>query len=149
VEPGNRGYLMRMLSLRTIVVVGALSVIALVVTLGAWVWFGVTNDQHSQLDRRLDSVSSLGDISTLLSNPHSDQSTPGGDLVRTARIGPVTVSVPSYIVLPKLDNGFANTTSTVSSTGSAPSPPAGLRLRSAPRWPKPSVGSTNCTCGCC
>ncbi len=111
-EPGNRVYrlLMRMLSLRTIVVVAALSVVALVVTLGAWVWFGVTNDQHNQLDRRLDSVSSLGDISTLLSNPHSDQSTPSGDLVRTARIGPVTVSVPSDIVLPKLDNGYADTT---------------------------------------
>ena len=44
----------------------ALSVVALVITLGAWVWIGVTNDQYSQLDRRLDSVSSLGDISTLL-----------------------------------------------------------------------------------
>ncbi|MGH3850441.1 MAG: two-component sensor histidine kinase, partial [Pseudonocardiaceae bacterium] len=111
-EPGNRVYrlLMRMLSLRTIVVIAALSVVALVVTLGAWVWFGVTNDQHSQLDRRLDSVSSLGDISTLLSSPHGDQSTPNGDLVRTARIGPVTVSVPSDIVLPKLDNGYADTT---------------------------------------
>ena len=48
---------MRVLSLRTIVIVAALSVIALVVLLGAWVWIGVTNDQYSQLDRRLDSVS--------------------------------------------------------------------------------------------
>ena len=58
--------LTRVLSLRIIVIVAALSVVALVITLGAWVWFGVTNDQYSQLDRRLDSVSSLGDISTLL-----------------------------------------------------------------------------------
>src|ERR1700739_4414281 len=95
---------MRVLSLRTIVIVAALSVIALVVTLGAWVWIGVTNDQYSQLDRRLDSVSSLGDINTLinsagLTNP--DRPTPDGNLVRTARIGDVAVSVPSDIVLPK------------------------------------------------
>src|SRR5260370_41633457 len=65
--------LTRVLSLRIIVIVAALSVVALVITLGAWVWFGVTNDQYSQLDRRLDSVSSLGDISTLL--PHAQDST--------------------------------------------------------------------------
>src|ERR1700743_743306 len=104
---------MRVLSLRTIVIVGAVSVIVLVLTLGAWVWFGVTNDQYSQLDRRLDSVSSLGDINTLLnaaqhSNP--DQPMPDGNLVRTARIGDTTVSVPGDIVLPKLPNGYANTT---------------------------------------
>ena len=65
---GERAFelLTRVLSLRVIVIVAALSVVALVITLGAWVWFGVTNDQYSQLDRRLDSVSSLGDISTLL-----------------------------------------------------------------------------------
>ncbi len=104
---------MRVLSLRTIVIVAALSVIALVVLLGAWVWIGVTNDQYSQLDRRLDSVSSLGDINTLinsgqLTNP--DRPMPDGNLVRTARIGDVTVSVPGNIVLPKLPNGYANTT---------------------------------------
>ena len=60
---------MRVLSLRTIVIVAQLGVIALVVTLGVWVWVGVTNDQYSQLDRRLDSVSSLGDINSLLNNP--------------------------------------------------------------------------------
>src|SRR6201999_3601331 len=98
---------MRVLSLRVIVIVGQLAVITLVLILGAWVWIGVTNDQYSQLDRRLDSVSSLGDINTLLnsalpSNP--DQPTPDGNLVRTARIGSITVSVPSGIVLPKLEN---------------------------------------------
>src|SRR5262252_7071720 len=84
---------MRVLSLRTIVIVAAISVIALVVILGAWVWFGVTNDQYSQLDRRLDSVSSLGDINTLLNSAqHSDpdQPMPDGNLVRTARIGDTT-----------------------------------------------------------
>jgi two-component system sensor histidine kinase PrrB len=104
---------MRVLSLRTIVIVAQLGVIALVVTLGVWVWVGVTNDQYSQLDRRLDSVSSLGDINTLLNSPHQtnpDRPTPDGNLVRTARIGDVTVSVPSNIVLPKLANGYANTT---------------------------------------
>jgi two-component system, OmpR family, sensor histidine kinase PrrB len=104
---------MKVLSLRTIVIVAALSVITLVVLLGAWVWIGVTNDQYSQLDRRLDSVSSLGDINTLinsgqLANP--DRPTPDGNLVRTARIGGVTVSVPGSIVLPQLPNGYANTT---------------------------------------
>jgi two-component system sensor histidine kinase PrrB len=106
--------LARVLSLRIIVIVAALSVVALVITLGAWVWFGVTNDQYSQLDRRLDSVSSLGDISTLLraaQQTGTDQpQTPDGNLVRTARIGGATVSIPSEVVLPKFDVGYANTT---------------------------------------
>jgi histidine kinase len=104
---------MRVLSLRVIVIVAQLSVSGLVVILGVWVWIGVTNDQYSQLDRRLDSVSSLGDINTLLNSPqqtNSDRPTPDGNLVRTARIGGVTVSVPSNIVLPKLEDGYANTT---------------------------------------
>ncbi|BBX64349.1 two-component sensor histidine kinase [Mycobacterium saskatchewanense] len=104
---------MRVLSLRTIVIVGALSVMTLVVLLGTWVWVGVTNDQYSQLDRRLDSVTSLGDINTLINNPqrtNADRPMPDGNLVRTARIGDVTVSVPGNIVLPKLPNGYANTT---------------------------------------
>ncbi|HPZ95534.1 MAG TPA: two-component sensor histidine kinase, partial [Mycobacterium sp.] len=58
----------RMLSLRSIVTFAAFAVVVLVLTLGTWVWVGVTNDQYSQLDRRLDSVSSLGDFSTLLSS---------------------------------------------------------------------------------
>ena len=105
--------LTRVLSLRIIVIVAALSVVALVITLGAWVWFGVTNDQYSQLDRRLDSVSSLGDISILLrtaQNATTEPPTPNGGLVRTARVGPATASVPSNIVLPRFDNGYANTT---------------------------------------
>jgi two-component system, OmpR family, sensor histidine kinase PrrB len=104
---------MRVLSLRTIVIIGQLAVIALVVVLGVWVWVGVTNDQYSQLDRRLDSVSSLGDINTLLNSAQQtdpDRPTPDGNLVRTARIGGVTVSVPGNIVLPKFGNGYANTT---------------------------------------
>jgi two-component system, OmpR family, sensor histidine kinase PrrB len=104
---------MRVLSLRTIVIVSQLSVIALVLTLGAWVWIGVTNDQYSQLDRRLDSVSSLGDINSLLNSAqltNPDRPTSDSDLVRTARIGGVTVSVPSNVVVPKLANGYANTT---------------------------------------
>jgi histidine kinase len=104
---------MRVLSLRVIVIVAQLAVSGLVVILGVWVWIGVTNDQYSQLDRRLDSVSSLGDINTLLNSPqqtNSDRPTPDGNLVRTARIGGVTVSVPSNIVVPKLEDGYANTT---------------------------------------
>ncbi|HEX3545547.1 MAG TPA: HAMP domain-containing sensor histidine kinase [Mycobacterium sp.] len=104
---------MRMLSLRTIVVVAALGVVAVVITLGAWVWIGVSNDQYTQLDRQLDSLSRLGDISTLLSstqNANTDQPLPDGRLVRTARIGNTTVSVPSNIVLPHFDNGYTNTT---------------------------------------
>jgi signal transduction histidine kinase len=118
VEPDDRLYRllrlpMRVLSLRTIVIVAALSVVAVVITIGTWVWIGITNDQYSQLDRRLDSVSSLGNISTLLSSTqhaNTDQPMPDGSLVRTARIGGATVSVPSDIVLPKFDNGYANTT---------------------------------------
>lgn len=105
--------LTRVLSLRVIVIVAALSVVALVITLGAWVWFGVTNDQYSQLDRRLDSVSGLGDISTLLRTAQeagADRPSPDGGLVRTARIAGTTVSVPPEIVLPQFDIGYANTT---------------------------------------
>jgi signal transduction histidine kinase len=112
---GGRLYrlLTRVMSLRIIVIVAALSVVALVITLGAWVWFGVTNDQYSQLDRRLDSVSSLGDISTLLrSTPNADvdQTVPDGGLIRTARLDGVTVSVPRDIVLPQFDIGYTDTT---------------------------------------
>jgi two-component system, OmpR family, sensor histidine kinase PrrB len=106
--------LARVMSLRIIVIVAALSVVALVITLGAWVWFGVTNDQYSQLDRRLDSVSSLGDINSLLTNagnPGLGESSPnGGGLVRTARVDGLTVSVPRDIVLPQFENGYASTT---------------------------------------
>ena len=101
----------RMLSLRTIVIVAALAVVILVLTLGTWVWVGVTNDQYSQLDRRLDSVSSLGDLSTLLSSPPAPGSpSPDGNLVRTVRVGAMTMSVPSGIALPALADGYANTT---------------------------------------
>jgi two-component system sensor histidine kinase PrrB len=104
---------MKLMSLRTIVIVSALAVMAVVVSIGAWVWIGITNDQFSQLDRRLDSVSSLGDFSNILSTTPStsaNQPSPEGSLVRTARIGGATVSTPSNIVLPKFDNGYANTT---------------------------------------
>lgn len=103
-----------MLSLRTIVIVAELSVIAVVILIGTWVWVGITNDQYNQLDRQLDSVSSLGDLSTLLStappNAVPDEPTQEGSLVRTARIADLTLSVPPDIVLPQLDNGYANTT---------------------------------------
>ncbi|MDT5066685.1 MAG: two-component system, OmpR family, sensor histidine kinase PrrB [Mycobacterium sp.] len=104
---------MRVLSLRTIVVISALAVVVLVITLGTWVWIGVTNDQYSQLDRRLDSVSGLGDISSLLSSAQrtsAEEPMPDGSLVRTARVAGTTVSVPSDITLPQFDSGYANTT---------------------------------------
>jgi signal transduction histidine kinase len=118
VELNNRVYrLLRpvigVLSLRAIVAVSALSVILLVIILGTWVWIGVTEDQYSQLDRRLDSVSSLGDVSNLLATtpgPAANQSLPDGNVVRTARIGGVTVSVPNDVVLPELGDGYATTT---------------------------------------
>jgi signal transduction histidine kinase len=107
-------FLARVLSLRVIVIIAALSVVALVITLGAWVWFGVTNDQYSQLDRRLDSVSSLGDISMLLraaqQAPTDQPQAPDGNLVRTARIDGITVSIPREVVLPEFPVGYANTT---------------------------------------
>ncbi|WP_163807536.1 sensor histidine kinase [Mycolicibacterium anyangense] len=102
----------RVLSLRTIVIVAALSVVVLVLTLGTWVWIGVTHDQYSQLDRRLDSVSSLGDFSTLLSTrpPTEGAPTPDGKVVRTVRVGGLAMSVPPNVELPELPNGYANTT---------------------------------------
>jgi two-component system sensor histidine kinase PrrB len=102
----------RGLSLRTIVIVAALSVVVAVVVIGTWVWVGVTNEQYSELDRQLDSVSNLGDIGTLVSGaPHTttDQHLPNADLVRTTRIGDTTVSVPGDVVLPKLSNGYDDT----------------------------------------
>src|ERR1700756_4844099 len=105
--------LKRVLSLRTIVIVAQLSVVVLVVILGAWVWIGVTNDQYSQLDRRLDSVSSLGDINTLLNSAqltNPDRPMPDGTLVRTAGIGKTPGSSPGATVQPRLPNGDANPT---------------------------------------
>jgi two-component system sensor histidine kinase PrrB len=101
----------RLLSLRGIVIMAAFAVVVLVLTLGTWVWVGVINDQYSQLDRRLDSVSSLGDFSTLLSSPPGPVSpSPDGNLVRTVRVGDMEMSVPSGVVLPELADGYANTT---------------------------------------
>ena len=102
---------LRLLSLRSIVIVGQLGVIILVLTLGVWVWVGVTNDQYEQLDRRLDSLSSLGDVTTLLRSAQDGvglQPDEGG-LVRTARIGDTTVSIPADVVLPELPSGYADT----------------------------------------
>jgi signal transduction histidine kinase len=66
------------------------------------------------LDRRLDSVSSLGDISMLLraaQQAGTDQAqAPDGNLVRTARIDGITVSIPPEVVLPEFGVGYANTT---------------------------------------
>src|SRR5689334_4200170 len=101
------------MSLRLIVIVAALAVVGLVITLGAWVWFGVTNDQYSQLDRRLDSVTSLGDISSLLRNSTDlglDKPSPNSELVRTARVDGITVSLPKNVVLPKFDDGYDSAT---------------------------------------
>ena len=104
---------LRLLSLRSIVVVGALGVIILVLVLGVWVWVGVTNDQYSQLDRRLDSLSSLGDVNTLLDGAPEVDVTPTETergLLRTARIGDTTVSIPRDVVLPQFGNGYTSTT---------------------------------------
>ena len=40
---------LRLLSLRSIVILAQLGVIILVLTLGVWVWVGVTTDQYDQL----------------------------------------------------------------------------------------------------
>jgi two-component system, OmpR family, sensor histidine kinase PrrB len=104
---------LRLLSLRSIVIVGQLGVIILVLTLGLWVWVGVTTDQYNQLDRRLDSLSSLGDVNTLLRSAQQSGVEPehaANGLVRTARIGQATVSTPSDVVLPELPRGYSNTT---------------------------------------
>ncbi|TDZ77481.1 Sensor-type histidine kinase PrrB [Mycobacteroides salmoniphilum] len=103
---------MRVFSLRTLVAIAALGVMVLVVTLGTWVWLGVEDDQNSQLDRRLDSVSSLGAVSSLLNSVISSEAkidTPDG-LVLTARVAGLTKSIPSEVELPLLDPGYANTT---------------------------------------
>ena len=95
-------------SLRTIVVVAALSVVGAVMFLGTWVWVGITNNQYSQLDRQLDSVSTLGDVGTLLRNARRGEANPPlpEGIVRTARMGDVTSAEPKTIVLPKFDDGY-------------------------------------------
>lgn len=101
---------LRLLSLRSIVILAQLGVIVLVLILGVWVWVGVSNDQYDQLDQRLDSLSSLGDVNTLLRSAQDGvgpEPTEGG-LVRTARIGDTTVSIPADIVLPELAAGYAD-----------------------------------------
>ena len=101
---------LRLLSLRSIVILAQLGVIILVLILGVWVWVGVTNDQYAQLDQRLDSLSSLGDVNTLLRSAQDGigpEPTEGG-LVRTARIGSAAVSIPADIVLPELASGYAD-----------------------------------------
>jgi two-component system sensor histidine kinase PrrB len=103
----------RILSLRSIVVAAALGVVTTVIIIGTWVWIGITNEQYSQLDRRLDSISSLGDVSSLLSTAMKDDADApeaDPDLVRTARIGGATVSIPADVVLPEFPDGFATTT---------------------------------------
>lgn len=102
---------MRIFSLRTLVAIAALGVMVLVVTLGTWVWLGVEEDQYSQLDRRLDSVSSLGAVSNLLNSVISSDKkldTPDG-LVLTARVAGLTKSIPTDTELPLLEPGYANT----------------------------------------
>ncbi|BBZ68627.1 two-component sensor histidine kinase [Mycolicibacterium insubricum] len=105
---------MPLLSLRTIVIVAALAVIVTVLTIGTWVWIGITNEQHNQLDRRLDSVSSLGDVNALLRaamDSNADEVAPKGNMVRTMRIGALPpVSVPAGVDLPALPSGYADTT---------------------------------------
>lgn len=103
----------RILSLRSIVVAAALGVVTTVIVIGTWVWIGITNEQYSQLDRRLDSISSLGDVNSLLSTAMKDDADApeaDPDLVRTARIGGATVSIPADVVLPEFPDGFATTT---------------------------------------
>ncbi|SKL57516.1 Probable sensor histidine kinase PrrB [Mycobacteroides abscessus subsp. massiliense] len=102
---------MRIFALRTLVAIAALGVMVLVVTLGTWVWLGVEEDQYSQLDRRLDSVSSLGAVSNLLNSVISSDKkldTPDG-LVLTARVAGLTKSIPTDTELPLLEPGYANT----------------------------------------
>jgi two-component system, OmpR family, sensor histidine kinase PrrB len=98
-------------SLRTIVIVAALSVVGVVLFLGAWVWVGITSNQYGQLDRQLDSVSTLGDVSALGRGPSAgaDQPMPDG-MVRTVRISGSTVSKPRNITLPELANGYTTAT---------------------------------------
>ena len=101
---------LRLLSLRSIVILAQLGVITLVLTLGVWVWGGVTNDQLDQIARRLDSLSSFGDVNTLLRSVQDGtgpEPTENG-LVRTARLGDATISVPADVVLPELPAGYAD-----------------------------------------
>ena len=105
---------LRVLSLRTIVIVAACRDDPGAVLLGTWVWVGVTNDQYSQLDRRLDSVSSLGDVSTLLRSAAADGRPARARRGRSGAHRPHRrhdgVGAPPTSCCPQLPNGYANTT---------------------------------------
>lgn len=98
------------LSLRTIVIFSAFSVIVAVVAIGTWVWVGVTNEQYSKLDQQLDSISSVGDIGALVNETPANDRLPESNLVRTTRLGNTTNSIPGDIRLPKLVPGYQNAT---------------------------------------
>ena len=66
---------MRFLSLRTIVVVSELAVMLVAVLMEPGCGWASPARQYTQLDRRLDSVSSLGDLSTLLSTAQPNATT--------------------------------------------------------------------------
>jgi two-component system sensor histidine kinase PrrB len=99
-------------SLRTIVVVAALSVVGAVMFLGTWVWVGITNNQYSQLDRQLDSVSTLGDVGTLLRNAKRGEANPPlpEGIVRTVRMDDMAAAEPKSIILPKFGDGYTTAT---------------------------------------
>jgi len=134
--------------LRTIVIVAQLGVIALVVTPGRMGVGRVTNDQYSQLDRRLDFGQQPGRYQHAAHSPHQtnpDRATLGrANLVRTARIGDVTVSVPrQHRLAPNSRTVSRNTTSTgVQYRVSAPFR-GPVSMRSPRRWLRLSIGSTN------
>ena len=88
-----------------------MSVVGVVIFLGTWVWVGITNNQYGQLDRQLDSVSALGDVSRLGRAPNADADQPLPDgMVRTVRISGDTLSKPRDITMPDLPNGYTTAT---------------------------------------
>lgn len=98
------------LSLRTIVIFSAFSVIVAVVAIGTWVWVGVTNEQYSKLDQQLDSISSVGDLGALVNQSPASDRLPESNLVRTTRLGSATYSIPNDIELPEFVPGYQNAT---------------------------------------
>ena len=121
---------LRMLSLRTIVIVAALGVVTTVIIIGTWVWVGITNDQYSQLDRRLDSLAASA-TSAICSAAHSAPGTTSrATAIWCGRSGWADdVSVPRISCCPNWPTATPTPPSTAWTTACGPSRgPAAIAL---------------------
>ena len=141
----------RVLSLRTIVIVAALSVV-IVLTLGT-LWVGVTHDQYSQLDRRRFGQQSrrLQHLLTAAPRPRAEDPLPDGSLVQNrpdrngGHFGTNDVVLPSWTSATPTPRSTASNTAFARSLWRAPRSRWGAARRdSAPHRRVALAGSLIC-----